>query len=219
MEFIDLGYKNYREVWDMQLQLQQDAIDKKLEKQTVPGKVLLVEHPHVYTLGRNGNENNLLVNALQLQANNTEIIRIDRGGDITYHGPGQVVVYPIIDLESFNLRLKDYIHNLEEVVIKTIGQYGIKGERLNGATGVWIEKDTPRARKICAIGVKCSRYITMHGLALNVHTDLRYFNYINPCGFVDKGVTSIEKETAEPISFDEVKQLIINNFITVFDSE
>jgi lipoyl(octanoyl) transferase len=218
MEFIDLGRKDYRQTWDLQNELQTKIIAGKLHAEHVEPCVLLVEHTPVYTLGRNGNANNLLINEERLKENGAEAIKVDRGGDITFHGPGQLVVYPIIDIERYKLGLKDYIYNLEEIVIMSIKEFGLEGARIYGATGVWIEKDSPYARKICAIGVKCSHYVTMHGFALNVNVNLNYFNYINPCGFVDKGVTSIENELRKTITIDEVKPIIIKYFNYLFGS-
>lgn len=172
----------------------------------------MVEHPHVYTLGKSGHESNMLVSDEFLRSIGASYFHTDRGGDITYHGYGQLVGYPILDLERLGLSLKEYVWTVEECVIRTVAEYGIEAGRLDGATGVWIEGDTPRARKICAIGVKASRYVTMHGFALNVTTDLRYFSYINPCGFVDKGVTSIEKETGAQPSLEEVARRFAAHF-------
>lgn len=217
--FRDLGLCDYAEVWQQQEQLLADSRDRKQHSRATSDYLLFVEHPHVYTLGKGGDEANMLMNAIQLQAKHASFIKVDRGGDITYHGPGQLVAYPIIDLENFELGVKEYVDRLEEVVIRTIADYGIKGERLEGATGVWIDTDTANARKICAIGVKCSRYITMHGFALNVNTDLNYFNYINPCGFVDKGVTSIRKETGQLVDMEEVKQKVKDRFAELFGME
>jgi len=180
--------------------------------------LLLCEHNPVYTLGKHGQQNNLLVSQKYLQDIGAELYRVDRGGDITYHGPGQITGYPIFDLEQFGIGLREYIFRLEEVVIRTLKGYDIKGERISGATGVWIEKSTSRERKICAIGVRSSRYVTMHGFALNVNTDLRYFSYIHPCGFVDKGVTSIEKELGYSICLCDVKQALIKAFNEVMNS-
>lgn len=208
----DLGVASYKPVWQQQEQLFQEAQVQKIAGKQVSQHLLLVEHPHVYTLGKSGVEANLLVSTVELHKAHAEFIKVNRGGDITYHGPGQLVVYPILDLEQFSFGVKDYIHRLEEVVINTIAEYGIKGERLEGATGVWLDTEGKNPRKICAIGVKCSRYITMHGLALNVNTNLDYFNYINPCGFVDKGVTSIKKEIHREIPMNELKKCIIHQF-------
>ncbi len=212
VEFVDFGQRGYRETWDYQEQLLAALIHAKLQGQTVPGQLIFVEHLPVYTIGKSGNAANMLLNPMQLAEKHVECIKVDRGGDITYHGPGQLVVYPIIDLDRLGIGVKEYVHRLEEAVVRTVADYGISGERLEGATGVWIESHTPRARKICAIGVKCSRSITMHGLALNVNTDLTYFNNINPCGFVDKGVTSIAKEVGHPVDFEEVKVRMRSHF-------
>lgn len=215
----DLGCKGYREVWELQNKRMEEVKTEKLSGKTPCNYLLFVEHPPVYTLGKSGDETNMLISSLQLRAEHAEFIKVDRGGDITFHGPGQLVVYPILDLESFQLGVKDYVERLEEIVIRTIASFGIKGERLRGATGVWVEPDTARARKICAIGVKCSRYVTMHGFALNVNTELNYFNYIHPCGFVDKGVTSIEKETGRTPSLEEVKAIVAGHFISLLNME
>lgn len=215
----DLGCKGYREVWELQNKRMEEVKTEKLSGKTPCNYLLFVEHPPVYTLGKSGDETNMLISSLQLRAEHAEFIKVDRGGDITFHGPGQLVVYPILDLESFQLGVKDYVERLEEIVIRTIASFGIKGERLRGATGVWVEPDTAQARKICAIGVKCSRYVTMHGFALNVNTELNYFNYIHPCGFVDKGVTSIEKETGRTPSLEEVKAIVAGHFISLLNME
>lgn len=215
-KFTDLGVKGYREVWQQQEELLARVVGEKLRGEKTSNHLLFVEHPSVYTLGKSGDEGNMLISGIQLQAKHAEFIKVDRGGDITYHGPGQLVVYPVIDLENFGLGVKEYVDKLEDVVIRTIACYGIKGGRLAGATGVWLDTGTPQARKICAIGVKCSRYVTMHGFALNVNTDLKYFSYINPCGFVDKGVTSIEKEIGRRVDMKEVKERVADNFSLVF---
>ncbi len=217
MEFVDLGKRGYRETWEFQHKLHSEVVDKKLKSEEVPQYILFVEHPPVYTIGMHGNETNLLANTAHLKENDIEIIKVDRGGDITFHGPGQLVVYPVLDLEKYKTGLKDYIWKLEEIVINTIEYYGIKGERIKGATGVWIDAASPRMRKICAIGVRCSRFVTMHGFALNVNTDLNYFNYINPCGYTDRGVTSIEKEIGIRVDSDEVKSLIKDHFLKLFN--
>ncbi|MDR0725323.1 MAG: lipoyl(octanoyl) transferase LipB [Prevotellaceae bacterium] len=216
IQLIDLAIMNYKEAWQ-----QQSVLMEKLKKEKAEGKnglnyLLFVEHPHVYTLGRNGNQANMLINTVQLAAENVEFIKVDRGGDITYHGPGQLVVYPIFCLNDFKLGVKEYVRRLEEVVIRTIAEYGLKGERMEKATGVWLDIGTTEARKICAIGVRCSQSVTMHGFALNVNTDLTCFKYINPCGFVDKGVTSMAKETGKTINIDEIKNLVIQYFNDVF---
>jgi len=216
---IDLGVVNYMPVWKQQEKLHQEVIAAKLRGEDTENYLLLVEHNHVYTLGKSGSEANMLINAIQLQAAHAEFVKVNRGGDITYHGPGQLVVYPIVDMANFGVGVKDYVDLLEEVVIRTVGEYGIKGERLRGATGVWIDALTPQARKICAIGIKCSRFVTMHGFALNVNTNLNYFNYINPCGFVDKGVTSIAKEVGHEVSMSDVKMSVRKYFEELFGME
>jgi len=188
------------------------------EEKPGSGTLIFVEHPHVYTLGKNGSENNLLIDHIQLQTKDAKFFRTDRGGDITYHGPGQIVGYPIFDLEKLRVSLKEYIHRLEEAIIMTVSQFGISGSRLDGATGVWLDTDKKgKARKICAIGVRASRYVTMHGFAFNVNTDLTYFNFINPCGFTDKGVTSLEKELGKKQDFEAVKLMVKNNLQRAFD--
>lgn len=217
--FKELGLMPYREAWALQERLHEEVKAAKLQGVDTVNYLLFVEHPHVYTLGKSGDEANMLISAIQLQAEHAEFVKVNRGGDITYHGPGQLVVYPIIDMANFGLGVKDYVDRLEEVVIRTIEEYGIKGERLEGATGVWIEAHTPRARKICAIGIRCSRFVTMHGFALNVNTDLNYFHYINPCGFRDKGVTSIAQELRREISLQEVKERVKYHFVDLFGME
>jgi lipoyl(octanoyl) transferase len=210
---IDLGLKDYKETWDYQEKLFEEVVEKKhLKASTIPGYLIIVEHPHVYTLGKSGDENNLLIRPEFLQSINATYYRINRGGDITYHGPGQLVGYPIVDLESFGLGVKDYVHLLEEVIINTLKQFSISATRFDGATGVWLDTGTLNARKICAIGVRISRYVSMHGYALNVNTDLKYFSYINPCGFQDKGVTSMQKELGNEVDMNEVKRIFTAEF-------
>jgi lipoyl(octanoyl) transferase len=224
VKYEDIGLRDYKETWDYQVKIFQKLVDNK--KSTASsgsqnpehGTLIFVEHPHVYTLGKSGSQNNLLLDYIQLQAREASFYRIDRGGDITYHGPGQIVGYPIFDLEAIGISLKEYIHRLEEAVILTLTESGIVSGRLGGATGVWLDTElTGRARKICAIGVKASRYVTMHGFAFNVNTNLDYFNYINPCGFTDKGVTSLEKEKGNCQDFNSVKALVKKNLQNVFD--
>lgn len=222
--FEDLGRKDYKETWDYQESVFNGIINHKIslkDGKTIspapPNWLIFVEHPHVFTLGKSGSENNLLLNHIQLQAKDASFYHTNRGGDITYHGPGQIVGYPILNLEELGLNLKTYIHKLEESVIKAISFYGIKGERLEGATGVWLNTDVPgRARKICAIGVRASRYVTMHGFALNINTDLKYFSYINPCGFIDKKVTSVKAELGHEINFEEAKEVMKKSFDEIF---
>ena len=209
---IDLGRVPYRDCWEYQQRLFDVLTARRGDASDDAGWLLTVEHPPVYTLGKSGHESNMLVSDEFLRSIGANYFHTDRGGDITYHGYGQLVGYPILDLERLGTNLKDYIWTIEESVIRTIAEYGIAGGRLAGATGVWIEGDSPRARKICAIGVKASRYVTMHGFALNVTTDLRYFSYINPCGFVDKGVTSIEKETGMRPTLEEVARKFAAHF-------
>jgi len=205
IQYIDWGLIEYNEAWTKQETMFSGSIEKK--EQNVPTENYLVfcEHPHVYTLGKSGDEQNMLLNYIQLQAKNATFVHSNRGGDITYHGPGQVVGYPIFDLANFNLGLKQYIHNIEEAIIKMLASYNIKSTRLDGATGVWLDVGLSTCRKICAIGVRSSRYVTMHGFALNVNTELEYFNYINPCGFIDKGVTSMEKELGQKLDMEDLK--------------
>lgn len=225
IEFLDFGISEYKDVWDRQESLMNHIIDikknnlKSKEKRDTPNYLIFVEHPHVYTLGKSGDENNLLLNYIQLQANDASFYRTDRGGDITYHGPGQIVGYPILDLENFGMGLRQYIYNMEEVIIQTVAEFGLKGERDSAATGVWLDAGKPGARKICAIGVKSSRYVTMHGFAFNVNTDLTYFKHINPCGFVDKGVTSLENELRKRQDFEMLKKVVKEKFAQVFETE
>jgi len=225
VNFIDLSLIDYKEAWDYQESLFSELKEIKNYNNLNENKpkewknyILYCEHPHVYTLGQNGDEQNLLVDYIQLQAKNASFYKINRGGDITYHGPGQIVCYPIINLNNFNFGVKSYINNLEEVIIRTLNDYGIKAERLEGATGVWIDKDViGKARKIAAIGVRASHYITMHGFAFNINTDLKYFDHINPCGFTDKGVTSLEKELGSIQNIEEVKLILNKHFKSIFN--
>jgi lipoyl(octanoyl) transferase len=226
VKYEDIGLKDYKETWDYQEKIFQELVGrKKVSSDSTSGQegknhgtLIFVEHPHVYTLGKSGSENNLLLDYIQLQAKDAAFYRIDRGGDITYHGPGQIVGYPIFDLEQIGVSLKEYIHLLEEAVILTLADYEISAGRLDGATGVWLDTLIPgRTRKICAIGVRASRYITMHGFAFNVNTNLEYFNYINPCGFTDKGVTSMQKETGARQDFENVKKILRSKLKEVFN--
>jgi lipoyl(octanoyl) transferase len=226
VKYEDIGLKDYKETWDYQEKIFQKLVDNKKSTGVAAsgsenpdhGTLIFVEHPHVYTLGKSGSENNLLLDYIQLQAKEAAFYRIDRGGDITYHGPGQIVGYPIFDLEIIGISLKEYIHLLEEAVILTLAESGISAGRLEGATGVWLDTGvTGKTRKICAIGVRASRYVTMHGFAFNVNTNLDYFNYINPCGFTDKGVTSLEKEKGCKQDFGSAKKKLRKNLKKVFD--
>lgn len=217
IQFIDWRMIPYSQAYDQQKELFEKAIRDKGKKQAIQNTVVYCEHPHVITVGKNGLFSNLLFPEEVLKEKQVELFHVDRGGDITYHGPGQIVGYPIFDLESFNIGLKEYIHKLEDVIIQTLREYEITGERLDGATGVWLDKDLPgKARKIAAIGVRSSRYVTMHGFALNIHTNLDYFNLINPCGFVDKGVTSLEKELGYKIDLEDIKPILTKYFIKFF---
>jgi len=208
-----LGLVDYQQAWDMQKELFNKLLDAKKRGEKSDLYLLLLEHPHVYTMGMHGNMNNLLFNDELLKRIGAQFFKIERGGDVTYHGYGQLVGYPIFDLEQLNMGIKKYIWTLEETIIRTINEYGIIGERMEGAVGIWIDSHTPRARKISAIGVKATRYITMHGFALNVTTDLEYFNHINPCGFIDKSVTSIEKETGLKPSLTQVGEKFVKNLM------
>lgn len=222
----DLGTMPYKECW----QLQQSLFDSRLEQRRGGlqsedcGTILTVEHPPVYTLGKSGKQSNMLIPQSYLESLGAEFFHIDRGGDITFHGPGQIVCYPILDIEQLGIGLRRYIEILEEAVIATVAHYGIVAERLAGATGVWIcdregDGEPKNWRKICAIGVRASHFVTMHGLALNVSTDLKWFTMINPCGFVDKGVTSISKEVGHIVDFEEVKQLLVANLTKLLTDE
>jgi len=222
--FSDLGKMDYRHAWDYQEKLLQKNVSIKSEvrnqnsEEKTTNHLLFVEHPPVYTLGKSGHEDNILIDEQNMKNNGIEFFRTNRGGDITFHGPGQIVVYPILDLEYFGTDIGKYLRNLEEVIIKTLREYEIYSERSPGETGVWIDSQIKhKARKICAIGVRCSRWITMHGLALNVNTELTYFNNIIPCGIPDKQVTSLEKELGKKISIEEVKEKIKKKFEEVFE--
>lgn len=219
--FENLGPVRYKETWDYQEKLFQSVVRAKSEKKEEKEQYLLFcEHEHVYTLGKHGDKQNLLIANHVCKSKNIDLHTIDRGGDITYHGPGQLVVYPIIDLEAFGMGIKKYISTLEDVVIDMLDTYGIKGEKDDKAMGVWIDAaDRAKSRKICAIGVRASHFVTMHGLALNINTDLSYFNYINPCGFRDRGVTSIQKELGHELDFEEVSGRMKEAFVNRFKME
>lgn len=210
-KFIDTGLISYQKAWDYQKELHQKLLNSKQNgEKELEQYLLYCEHPHVYTLGKSGQQENMLIQDEFLKKINAEFFKIDRGGDITYHGPGQIVSYPIFDLESMKIGIRSYIELLENAVIKTMADFSIQAERLDGAIGVWIKKKNGQNPvKICAIGVKVSRMISMHGIALNVNTDLNYFNYINPCGFSDKGVTSMEKELGEKVDIELVKEILL----------
>ena len=221
--FKDLGLIDYKECWDYQegiflKTLKLKSLNRK-KNSNIPTKNFMIfcEHPHVYTIGKNGNKTNLLINNGLLKSKGVGFYETNRGGDITYHGPGQLVAYPIFDLDNFFSDIHKYLRLLEEVVILTLKDYGIKGERSKGETGVWLDVGSKNARKICAFGVKSSRWVTMHGLALNINTDLSFFNYIVPCGISDKGVTSINKEINNSVCMNELKNKLKSHFRSVFD--
>lgn len=218
MIFRDLGLIEYKEAWDYQEKLFGEAQEEKKAGRKPENHLLFCEHQPVFTLGKSGAGQNLLINEEMLRQKGIGFYRNNRGGDITFHGPGQIVGYPILDLEQFGMGVKKYIFSLEEAVIETLQRYGIKAGRLEGATGVWLDQDTPGARKICAIGVKASRFITMHGFAFNVNTDLSYYQYINPCGFTDKGVTSMEAELGVKQDFEEVKSVLRKILTEIFQA-
>ncbi|GAB4331500.1 MAG: lipoyl(octanoyl) transferase LipB [Bacteroidales bacterium] len=223
--FRDLGQMPFGEAWKLQQELHSGIVARRRTGPNTAGQapgpgndwLLFVEHPHVYTLGKSGKETNLLVDSRRLEAMGASFYHIDRGGDITYHGPGQLVGYPIFDLEAAGLGVKAYIHNIESAIITLLEHYGITATRYEKGTGVWLDTDDPaRVRKICAIGVKVSRAITMHGFALNVNTDLSYFRAINPCGFTREGVTSMAVELGKEVDFDEVKENLKRIFAETF---
>ena len=215
----NLGVVDYKEAWDYQEELFAQKLQEKREDKIPENHLLLCEHPPVFTLGKSGQDSNLLITQNLLDQKGIQYYKINRGGDITFHGPGQIVGYPILDLEQFKLGVKQYIESMEEAIIRVLAEYGIKSERLDGATGVWLDTATPQARKICAIGVKASRHITMHGFAFNVNTDLNYYNLINPCGFTDKGVTSMAKELGRNLDMNEVQEKVKLQFAEVFGME
>ena len=218
-----LGLINYKEAWDLQEKIFKELVDIKIKNRNdntsvLPQNQLLVcEHPHVFTLGKSGKEDHLLLDKKGLKDNEADYYKINRGGDITYHGPGQLVVYPIFDLEQFFTDIHKYMRFLEEAVILTLSEYGIHGERMEGQTGVWLGVGSPVARKICAMGVKSSRWITMHGLGFNVNADLKYFDYIVPCGISDKSVTSMQYELGRKIDMDELSEKLLVHLSNLFD--
>lgn len=220
-----LGNIDYKEAWDYQEKLfgsilEQKSSNKKLpeDKQVVMDNHLLVcEHPHVYTLGKSGKFEHLLINNKQLEEKGAKYYKINRGGDITYHGPGQIVIYPIFDLDQFFTDIHKYLRYLEEAVIRTLAEYGIQSERSEGETGVWLDVGTMNARKICAMGVRASRWVTMHGLAFNINTDLDYFTNIIPCGITDKAVTSLNIELRRTVDLKEVEQKLISHLQDLFE--
>jgi len=223
--FTDLGLIDYQKAWDYQTALFNGIVDTKLRNRDLPAEaheptqnyLLFCEHPHVFTQGRTGSDENLLKTPDELKQLQASFYHINRGGDITYHGPGQIVVYPVIDLENFFTDIHRYMRTLEEAVIRTLMKFGLKGDRINGLTGVWLDADSKSPRKICALGVKTSRWVTMHGLAHNVSPDLSYFNHIVPCGIGDKGVTSMKNELRRDVDIHEVKALLRKNIAQLFE--
>jgi lipoyl(octanoyl) transferase len=214
----ELGRRDYAPTWSLQQRLQQRLIEAKRDGEIVPHLLLLVEHPPVYTLGKSGDPANLLLGEDELAERGASFHEIDRGGDITYHGPGQLVAYPILDLDRLFTDLGRYLRTLEEVVIRTCAEYGVRGNRVEGRTGVWIGPDERGPeRKVCAMGIRCSRWVTMHGLALNANTDLRFFGHIVPCGIDDRGVTSLERELGAPVDEDDVQAHLLRHFADCFE--
>ncbi len=211
------GLIEYNQAWTKQEEIFNQQIALKSNELATTNHLILCQHPHVYTIGKSGDDDNLLLNYIQLQAKNASFVKTNRGGDITYHGPGQIVGYPIFDLSNFNIGLKQYIWLLEQAIIQTLEYYNIPSQRLEGATGVWLDVGKPQCRKICAIGVRSSKFITMHGFALNVNTQMEYFQYINPCGFVDKGVSSIQQELGNPIDIQDVERVLVSSLLRLFN--
>ncbi len=216
-DVVDVGTMAFGECWKLQQQLFERAIAQKGEGQEPRHTIILVEHPPVYTLGKSGKDSNLLIAEEFLKSIGAEFFHIDRGGDITFHGPGQIVGYPILDLAQLGIGLKDYIDAIEGAVIDLVAEWGIVCQRVAGASGVWIVEPGRPMRKICAVGVKSSRWVTMHGFALNVNTDLRYFGYINPCGFTDRIATSMEKELGTKLDLERVKERLISHLTRKLD--
>jgi len=227
IHFQDLSLIDYKDAWDFQENLFKANIDAKIENRkadktvtSTKNHLIFCEHPHVYTLGKSGDESHLLLSEALLKQKGATYYKINRGGDITYHGPGQIVGYPILDLDKFFTDIHKYLRFLEEMVILTLAEYGIKSGRSEGFTGVWLDADNPlKARKICAMGVRCSRWVTMHGFAFNVNTNLDYFNNIVPCGISDKQVTSLQKELNHEVDVHEVKQKLKKHFVQLFEAE
>ncbi len=223
VEFRNLGLIDYQEAWDLQETLFKENIDLKIRARNgeeglhTKNYLLFCEHPHVYTLGKSGSMDNLLLNEEELSEQHATFYRINRGGDITYHGPGQLVAYPIFDLDYFFTDIHKYMRYLEEAVILTLKDFGITGERVEGLTGVWIDGETEKARKICAMGVKSSRWVTMHGIGFNINSDLNYFSHIIPCGIDNKDVTSMQRELGRSIDFEEVSAVLKNHIAQQFD--
>ncbi len=218
--FEELGVMDYAKAYDYQLKLFNETIKAKTEQRETLNRVLFVEHPHVYTLGKNGDKSNLIISEDFLKRIDATYYQTDRGGDITYHGYGQIVIYPIFDLNNYNILVRKYIHSIEEVIIRTLKDYEIEAYRVDKASGVWLLEDEEHKilRKMCALGVRVSRGVTMHGLAFNINTNLDYFGYINPCGFTDRGVTSLKAELKREVSVEEVKEKLKKYFIEIFEN-
>ncbi|MDB5120824.1 MAG: lipoyl(octanoyl) transferase [Sphingobacteriales bacterium] len=225
VKFQDWGLVDYQQAWDHQEQLFSEIVSSKVQNRTLnltnltDNFLVFVEHPHVYTLGKSGKPENLLLNEADLLNKQASYYKINRGGDITYHGPGQIVGYPILDLDNFFTDIHLYLRTLEEAVILTLADYGIEAGRYPGFTGVWLDADNDRARKICALGVRCSRWVTMHGFAFNVNTDLNYFKNIVPCGIDDKDVTSMERELGKKVNINEVKEILKQHISVLFEMD
>jgi lipoyl(octanoyl) transferase len=225
--FEDLGVMDYKACWDYQEKLFNEIISQKIANRDLPedkqiptnNYLLFVEHPHVYTLGKSGDEKHLLVNETELKEKEATYYKINRGGDITYHGPGQLVAYPILDLDNFFTDIHKYLRLLEETIILTLKEYGIEAGRSKGETGVWLDSESDNARKICAMGVRCSRWVTMHGWGFNVNSNLNYFNNIIPCGITNKAVTSLNKELGTEVNMQEIKNKLKRNFFSLFEAE
>jgi lipoyl(octanoyl) transferase len=227
VRYVNLGLIDYQKAWDFQTEKFEEIVQRKLENRNLEPEnrleqmhyLIFCEHPHVYTLGRNGKEDHLLLDEDQLAAKDASFVKINRGGDITYHGPGQIVGYPLLDLDEFFTDIGKYIRFLEEMIIRTLAEYEIIAGRIDGQSGVWLDIDKATARKICAVGVHLSRWTTMHGFAFNINTELNYFNNIVPCGIVDKGVTSMEIELGRKIDMEEVRQKLLKHFKDLFEAE
>lgn len=227
VRYVNLRLIDYQKAWDFQTEKFEEIVQRKLENRNLDPEnrleqmhyLIFCEHPHVYTLGRNGKEDHLLLDEDQLAAKDASFVKINRGGDITYHGPGQIVGYPLLDLDEFFTDIGKYIRFLEEMIIRTLAEYEIIAGRIDGQSGVWLDIDKATARKICAVGVHLSRWTTMHGFAFNINTELNYFNNIVPCGIVDKGVTSMEIELGRKIDMEEVRQKLLKHFKDLFEAE
>jgi lipoyl(octanoyl) transferase len=217
VKLYDIGHADYSLVWQMQKDLFNDSIKEKLDNKKPMHQLIVCEHPHVYTLGKSAKVSNLLLSESELKAKSIAVYDIERGGDITYHGPGQMVVYPIFDLEQLHIGVKKFVDSIEQCIINVLSHYGLVAERIEGRIGIWLGKGTEKERKIAAIGIKCSRHMTMHGLALNVNTDLNLFNHIIPCGIQDKAVSSMEMELGRKLDIKEVKDLLLREFESIFE--